>query len=282
MKIAIVYFSGTLVTHNYAEVIQQALIDKECDVKLMNVTPFETREKPFPIDQFDAFIFGFPVFSDFAPSVINEWLPTLQANGKKCAQFFTYGARTTGYAHFHTKKLLEAAGFRVMLSGEFLGRHSLNLAGWQILPHRPDETDFAVAREFAEIALGKFVSDKETTFQLQKPFGYDRAVAARKNTQKATERGWSHPVRTTDECVMCRDCEVECPTNAFNADSGLSDPETCIECLHCAYICPDKVIHVDKRMKGVYEKFKKNWNLTEEMMMAKRSKIISESWQAAS
>ena len=81
---------------------------------------------------------------------------------------------------------------------------------------------------------------------------------------------------------MCRDCETECPTQAFNANTGLSDPADCIECMHCLYICPDEVIAIDERMEDAYEFFKEDWHLTEEMMAAKRSKIISESWQAAS
>lgn len=80
---------------------------------------------------------------------------------------------------------------------------------------------------------------------------------------------------------MCRDCENECPTGAFDADTGLSDPEICIECMHCVYLCPDKVLQVDERMKAAYEGFLTNWHLTEEMMQAKQSKIITQSWQAA-
>jgi Fe-S-cluster-containing hydrogenase component 2 len=118
-------------------------------------------------------------------------------------------------------------------------------------------------------------------FRLQKPFGYHQAVAALENIEKPTERGWTHPIRTVAECVMCRDCETECPTRAFDADSGLSDPAECISCMRCVYICPDKVIEIDKRMQGAYEGFKKSWHLTERMMHAKQSKIITESWQAA-
>ena len=73
---------------------------------------------------------------------------------------------------------------------------------------------------------------------------------------------------------MCRDCENECPTQAFDADTGLSDFERCIE-------CPDRVIKVDERMKDVYADFLANWHLTEEMMNEKKSKIITSAWQAA-
>jgi ferredoxin/flavodoxin len=280
-KIALVYFSATNVTHTYAQVIEQALRDRGHTVQLFNVTAHARRQEALPLDDFDHFIFGFPVFADFAPSVINEWLPTLDGQGKRCAQFFTYGARTTGYAHFHTKLLLERAGFQVLFSAEFLGRHSFNVGGWRVLPQRPDERDFSVAREYVALALERFSQDAPPIFRLQKPFAYNHVLAALEGRQERTERGWTNPVRVVEECSMCLDCETECPAGAFDADTGLSDPERCIECMRCVYICPDQVLKIDERMKGVYEGFLKDWHLTEGMMEAKKSKIITQAWQTA-
>jgi NAD-dependent dihydropyrimidine dehydrogenase PreA subunit len=281
-RIALVYFSATNVTHTYAQVIREALLDQGCAVQLFNVTAYASRQAPLPIEDFDGFIFGFPVFADFAPSVINAWLPTLDGQGKRCTLFFTYGARTTGYAHFHTKLLLEQAGFQVLFSAEFLGRHSFNVGGWRILPDRPDEQDFAVAREYAALALERFAQHAPVAFSLQKPFGYNRVMASLKNQQKCTERDWTHPVRIVEVCSMCRDCETECPAQAFDADVGLSDPERCIECMHCVYICPDQVLKLDEHMKDDYDDFLADWHLTDEIMNAKKSKIITAAWQAAS
>jgi hypothetical protein len=50
--------------------------------------------------------------------------------------------------------------------------------------------------------------------------------------------------------------------------------------MHCVYICPDRVLTVDDRMKDAYYSFLKDWNLTEEMMAQKQSKIITAAWQA--
>ncbi len=280
-RIAFVYFSATNVTHTYVGVMREALLDRGCESRLFNVTAYASRQKPLPIDDFDGFIFGFPVFGDFAPSVINTWLPTLDGQGKRCTMFFTYGARTTGYAHFHTKLLLEQAGFQVLFSAEFLGRHSFNVGGWRILLDRPNEQDFAVARRYVALALERFLQDAPVAFRLQKPFGYNRAMASLQSQQKRTERGWTQPVRIAEGCSMCRDCETECPTQAFDADTGLSDPGRCIECMHCVYICPDEVLKVDERMKDTYEGFLASWHLTEDMMNAKKSKIITEAWQTA-
>lgn len=281
LKIALVYFSGTGVTQAYAQVIHEALTALGCDVNLFNVTPLSSRQRPLTISNFDAFIFGFPVYEDFAPSVINEWIPTLDGQGKRCGMFFTYGARTTGYAHFHTKKLLEAANFQVNLSAEFLGRHSFNVGGWNILPDRPNEQDFIVAQEYARVTVERFRSLVGIPLQLQKPFGYYYAIRALENFKTRVERRWPNPFRAETLCSMCRDCETECPTQSFNADAGTSQPETCIKCMHCVYICPDQVIQVDERKKFTFDDFKAYCHLTESMMEAKQSKIITEFWQAA-
>jgi MinD superfamily P-loop ATPase len=102
------------------------------------------------------------------------------------------------------------------------------------------------------------------------------------NTPKNAEEEVLTPARVKPECIMCRDCETECPTQSFNADTGLSDPVKCIECMRCVYICPDEVIKVDERLMDAYEGFKQFWHLTEDMMKAKKSKIITEAWQTAS
>jgi NAD-dependent dihydropyrimidine dehydrogenase PreA subunit/flavodoxin len=281
LKMALVYFSGTGVTAAIAQVIGDELGTLGCEVNRFVITSYASRQVPFQVGEFDTFIFGFPVYADFAPSVINDWIPTLDGQGKRCGMFFTYGARTTGYAHFHTKMLLEAANFQVYFSAEFLGRHTFNVGGWTILPNRPDVGDFQVAKELAKLAVNRFTDPKAAPLQLQRPFGYHHAREALDNTEPRMERAWTNPFRSSSKCSMCRDCESECPTQSFDADTGFSDPTTCIECMHCLYICPDQVIQVDDRMEGTYEKFKAYCHLTEAMMEAKQSKIITEFWQAA-
>jgi ferredoxin len=282
--IAIVYFSGTNVTHTYAQIIRDELLNRGCTVQLFNVTPCASRQSPLALDRFDGIIFGFPVFSDFAPSVINDWLPTLDGHARKCALFLTYGGRAAGYAHFHTKLLLEQAGFQLLFSAELLGRHSFNLGGWNILPERPDARDAAVAREYAALAIQRFSENAPPVFSLQEPVGYNQAAAALRGQPESTQpeipqRGPTNPVRTSDSCSMCLDCETGCPTRSFDAETGFSDPRTCIGCMHCVTVCPENALKVDE-LKGIYESVLHNWQLTEEMMNAKQSRIITESRQA--
>ncbi|MBN2041327.1 MAG: EFR1 family ferrodoxin [Spirochaetes bacterium] len=281
LKIALIYFSATNVTRTYAEVIQKELISKGCEVKLFDVTSFSSRQKPLPLDNYNAFIFGFPVFGDFAPGVINDWLAKLKGNGTNCATYFTYGGRSTGYAHFHTRSLLKGAGFTVQFTAEFLGRHSINLAGWNLIPSRPDNNDFTIAKQFANLAVERFTADSAKPFCLQTPFAYDAKLAFLKNIEKKPERAPNQPVRIQENCSMCRLCETECPNQSFNADTGLSDPLKCISCFRCVYICPDKVIKVDDKMKEFYPHFLMQWSLTEEMAAAKKSRIITDFLEAS-
>ena len=278
-SMTIVYFSATNITHLYAEVICEESLVQNWDTQLHNITSFESRKKTRLEGK--NFIFGFPVYADYAPGVINTWLERIDGEGRRCAMFFTYGGRTTGYAHFHTKKLLESVGFQVLFSAEFIGRHSFNLGGWTILQDRPNEEDFKVAREFARLAVDRFSQEHPPVFHLQKPFGYYHSIDAISEPSKRSQRGFAQPIRKTDCCSMCCICEEDCPTKAFNATTGLSDINKCIECLHCVFICPDHVIECDPRMRDELQGFLDYFDLNDQMLNTKQSKIITESWQAA-
>ncbi|MBN1797347.1 MAG: EFR1 family ferrodoxin [Spirochaetales bacterium] len=280
IKIAIVYFSGTHVTKSYAEVIQAHLTENGFEAQLFDITPFSARRTALPAEQYHGLIFGSPVFADFLPCVMDDWLPTLRGAGKPCAVFVTYGGRTSGYAHFHALSLLNRAGFLVQFSADFLGRHTFNLAGWDMLSDRPNEQDFAVAREFAALVKKRFTHPHAHGLTLQKPFGYDRALAEMLNRPPSSERKWTNP-RRFFTCSLCGACESECPVQAIDHQTGMSDPAKCIECLHCMHICPDKALKADEHMEAYYPAFLKEWNLTEDLMSRKQGKIITDALHAS-
>ena len=280
-NIAVIYFSATNVTATYAGAIQKEIENLGARAILINITPFESRKQGLNLNAYDGVVFGFPVYSDLAPSVVNEWLAGLDGKGKKCAMFFTYGGRTTGYAHFHTMQILKKVNFTVEFSAEFLGPHTYNVAGWTALTERPSSDDMATAREFAKLSVDRFAGEKSANFNPQKPFGYNAVMESKRNVETKKERGWTNPTRVLDTCDHCLLCETECPVNAFDAETGLSDFETCISCMRCVYICPNHAIKVHEGMKGAYQNFLTDWNLTEEMMSAKKSRLITASWQTA-
>ena len=278
-SIAVVYFTATDVTGTYARTIAEELVRLGAAAQLVDVTPFAARQAPLDLSPYAGVIWGVPTYGDFSPSVLHDWLPALAGNGQRCALFVTYGGRTPGYTHYHTAALLAQAGFHLVLSGEFLGPHTYNVAGWTALPDRPNANDLATTREFAGLALQRLTDPDARRLILQKPCAYDLSVADKRKRTKSGERGMRHPLRDGG-CSMCRRCQTECPAAAFDAEAGLSDPLKCIECMHCVFICPDQVLHIGDGMAAAYPGFLEGWNLTDEMMRAKRSKIIAESWQA--
>ncbi|MBN1411839.1 MAG: 4Fe-4S binding protein [Spirochaetales bacterium] len=274
VKIAIVFFSATNVTKSCAEIIQAHLTANGHGADLFDVTPFAARSTGVPLEKYDGVIFGFPVYGDFPPRVINDWLPTVRGDGKPCAVFVTYGGRSSGFANFHASVMLRDAGFLVQCCAEFLGRHTFNVAGWNLLTDRPDERDFKVAREFAALFVASFVQTPRDVFTLPKPPGYDNAVDDLLKNFPSAERKWGNPVRFK-ECSMCASCEQECPAQAMNHLTGVSDPAKCIECMHCVSICPDKALKADDQLGICYPDFLKDWGLTEELISKKQSKIIT-------
>lgn len=278
MRIAIIYFSATHVTKTYADIISQELQAQGCETALINVTSLRSRETQVPFSDFEGVIFGFPVYSDYAPSVVNDWLKTLEGDGKRCGMFFTYGGRTTGYAHFHTKILLERVGFSVLFSAEFLGPHSYNLGGWALMVDRPNEEDISVAKTYARLAKDRFSLPQPPVLQIQRPFGYYQSIQASAKRKQRTEHRWPHPERFTEDCQMCLRCQTECPTGAFDALAGTAELDQCIHCMHCVAICPDGVIRTIEKHRVTTEAFLENCHLTDEMLQAKKSKIITEPW----
>ncbi|MHA1980815.1 MAG: EFR1 family ferrodoxin [Promethearchaeota archaeon] len=269
MNIALFYFSATGITKTISNHIATILEGEGNSVKLTNMITPDSRQTQIDFLEFDACIFGFPVFGGRPPTVAEDWMRTLDGRNLKCSMFFTYGARDLEWAHQVTYYLLTQANFQVVLSAEFIGKHSFNVAkGWSLAEGRPNPLDFEVATEFALQSIKRFQKDSDFSIDLSE-FTYKP-----KKTRKS--RGsWAkfYPSRVTDDCSMCYSCENECPVKAFDAISGETNRKLCIVCMHCVTICPDKVIHVGEVSK-LYERFVNRFGLTEDIVEQKRSKII--------
>ena len=277
MRVCVSYFSGTDVTAVVARSVQKGLLAAGLEADLHDITPLKTREK-ISVDDYDAFIFGFPVYSDFAPSAVNSWLGSLEGKGRRCILFCTYGGRSSGYFHYHTWQLLQKSGFSLLMSAEFLGRHTFNVAGWKVLPNRPDEGDLNIAGELARKAAELFREENPKQLSLQKPMGYKEKLAAYEAAVPPQTADPNQPSRRGADCSQCGLCERDCPTGAFNAETGEADPEICLKCQRCLFHCPDKVLVLHESMYRSYGKFLEDWNLKEEDMEKKRSKLILHAW----
>ncbi len=270
MNIELFYFSATGITEIISNHIATILKREGNSVKLTNIITPDSRRSQFDFLEFDACIFGFPVFGGRPPTIAEEWMKTLDGRNLKCSMFFTYGARNLEWAHQVTYYLLTQANFQVVLSAEFIGKHSFNVAeGWLLVENRPNQLDFDIATEFALQSIKRFQKDSDFSIDLSE-FTYKT-----KKTKKI--RGsWAnfYPSRGKDDCSMCYLCEKECPVKAFDANSGKTNRKRCIQCMHCVTICPDKAIHVGEASQ-LFKRFIDYCGLTKDVVEKKRSKIIS-------
>jgi len=269
MNIAIIYFSATGITETIANHISAILKREGNSVKLKNIITLDSRQFQYDFLEFDSYIFGFPVFGGRPPTVAEDWMRTLDGRNRKCSMFFTYGARDLEWAHQVTYYLLTQANFQVVLSAEFIGKHSFNVAkGWSLAEGRPNQLDFDIAKEFALQSIKRF--------QKESDFSIDLSEFTYKPKKTRESRGpWAkfYPSRGKDDCSMCYLCEKECPVKAFDVISGKTNRKLCIQCMHCVTICPDKVIHISE-VSRFFKKFINHWELTEDLVEKKRSKII--------
>ncbi|MBY9019346.1 MAG: EFR1 family ferrodoxin [Candidatus Lokiarchaeota archaeon] len=269
MNIALFYFSATGITEIISNHIATILEGEGNSVKLTNMITPDSRQTQIDFLEFDACIFGFPVFGGRPPTVAEDWMRTIDGRNLKCSMFFTYGARDLEWAHQVAYYLLTQANFQVVLSAEFIGKHSFNVAkGWSLAEDRPNQLDFEVATEFALQSIIRFQKDSKFNIDLSE-FSYKPV----KTIETKGPYSKFYPSRVTDDCSMCYLCEKECPVKAFDAISGETNRKLCITCMHCVTICPDKVIHVGD-VSQLLEKFMDHFGLTEDIVEQKRSKII--------
>ena len=92
--------------------------------------------------------------------------------------------------------------------------------------------------------------------------------------KKKKQKGPIHPSRMGQSCSMCQKCELECPTQAMEAESGEVDPTKCLTCMHCVVICPDNVLKLQDLSK-IFKRFQIRHHLTTEVANQKQSLIYS-------
>ena len=268
MKIALFYFSGTGNTERIAETIANELTEKNVEVNKFNITSYKERQQYYDLASYNGFIFGFPIYAWRAPSVVRTWLKSLNGDGQRCATFFTYGGVSTGVAHSDTMEILEEVNFVLIASSEFPGKHTFNLAGWDLLENRPDQRDFEIAKEFARRILIKFQEKEIDKIKFEDPTVSKQILERHEKREKTLPT----PSRRGKDCSMCRICEDVCPSRAMNADIGEADNKKCLRCSRCMINCPDNVLEIED-MSKLSEFILNANNITKDELERRFSKI---------
>jgi len=271
MRILLCYFSPTGNTRHISRIISDYLGNLGADVTNKDITPLKSRDALPMSREYDAFIIGAPIHSHRAPKIVREWLKTLKGEGKKAAMFFTYGGFTVHPTHHNTREILTNAGFDVIASAEFLGKHTFNIGGWTAVPNRPDASDDDVARQYAKKLFARFSGED---------LGRVGELPATDDTEEyldAIEQFRFHavtqlPTRNGTECSLCMACEQICPSGAMDASRGVADPNTCIACLGCVSACPEEVLSIND-LTELWQMKLEGEKETESSLYKKQSKL---------
>jgi flavodoxin len=88
MKIGIVYFSATGNTKAYAEIIREEMEKLGVHTFLLDITTPKVRDNLLNFDDFEAVLFGFPIYSFRAPRIIRDWLSKLRGGSWSSTCFY--------------------------------------------------------------------------------------------------------------------------------------------------------------------------------------------------
>ncbi|MCT4618272.1 MAG: EFR1 family ferrodoxin [Marinisporobacter sp.] len=270
MNMLMTFFSATGNTKKIAKVIQKKLHDSNISVTMLDITSYSSRKEEISLSQYDAVVFGFPIYSMRAPRVCREWLETLDGRGMKCSVFFTYGGFGKDPAHYFIKKLLEKQNFKLVSTAEFLGAHTFNRSGWKAVIDRPNQSDFEVAQDYILKTVRRFLGDDLNELgEFEKPLydvkQFDQAEKYRFGLITKL------PTKDSKNCSMCGLCEKLCPTNAMDMKKGIAN-NRCIACFRCIANCPDGVLHTND-LSGSWDKKLEMHKTTKEKIDNLESKI---------
>lgn len=244
LNVMLIFFSATGNTKKVANTIEKKLKALDIAITSYDITSYENRNKKMSFSDYDAIIFGFPIYSLRAPRVCREWLEQQNGEGKRCSVFFTYGGFAKEPAHYYMKELLEQRHFSLVSTAEFLGAHTFNYSGWKAVEGRPNSSDYKVAEEYILKTLERFRDEKvQTISDFETPqFTSDQLDQAEKYRFSIITQ---LPTRNGEGCSLCMLCENLCPTNAMNAVKDYVDKDACIACFKCLANCPENVLHTN-------------------------------------
>lgn len=244
-KINTFFFSPTGTTKKIVTVIADELAENFDVLKSINNIDFtlpNARNNTVKFNKDDIVIVGVPVYAGRVPNVLLKYLNSINGNGALAIAVVLYGNRNYDDALIELNDILELTGFKVVAAGAFIGEHSFS----EILAKdRPDESDLAVAIDFAKQIYSK-ITDAEEIQLIEingnKPYR-DYYKPKDKNGTPVDIR--KVIPKTNSNCINCKLCFSICPMGSIDYEDVSLLNGICIKCGACIKKCPVQAKYYD-------------------------------------
>ncbi len=257
----LVYFSPSGSTEKIVRKIASGI--QGVPVKPHNLLPSAARKQQYVFGKDDLVIYG-SLSAGMLFTKAEELFGCLQGNETPFIGVISFGNAYYGVALTEMKERAESRGFHVYAMGAFVAQHTM---APECGTGRPDEKDEAIMVDFGRRAYEKVLSGDGV---LHKQPGTHWSSSERFNQyisyRETNKDPYCFPLefrakKISDDCIKCKTCVRNCPTDAIDIENKTFDLEACIGCYGCVNRCPKHAIsvtspEVTEFMKDFIEAFK--------------------------
>ena len=220
MPVYHLYFSPCSSTYDTTHAFCRAI--SEHSPLEVNLTDRETEVPLMP--EGSVAVVAAPVYAGRLPTIFADKLARSNMKGVQVVSFVVYGGRAYEDALLELNDLCEKAGATVLASAATIAAHVFVP---DLERGRPDETDFAEIRHFAQQVCEKYASGRFAPVSVPGNRPYRDAYKA-----------VFVPQTNAALCRKCGVCAVVCPTGAIDStDPSHTDIGRCINCMRCVDSC---------------------------------------------
>lgn len=233
------FFSGTGTSKKIAMTVAKRICEKlEIGRPVVyDFTPLKSREKPLKFIQGDLVVFAVPVIAGRVPNLLLPFLNSLEGSGAYAVPVVLYGNRHYDDALVELEDILKTSGMVVIAGAAFIGEHSFSK---KLAAGRPDESDLALAIEFAEVISKKIIEGKlrplaKSVLPGVRPYRFYYQPRDRHGNPIDIRKV---KPKTNNNCTDCKLCARICPLGSIDFADTSKIPGICMKCCACVKLCP--------------------------------------------
>ena len=222
-KVSAIYFSPTGTTES---VIKHIMAGLDIQQEIIDITPYENRNRTYSFSENDLVIIGIPVYGGRVPITAEERINLLSGNNTPIVLIATYGNIHYSNTLFELGSIVAAKGFITIGAAAIVSEHNV-ISG--IAVGRPNARDISEVLSFIKRIQTK-LSNSE----------HHESIILKGKMPIITHRG-KQPLwpRGNKMCTNCGVCGKVCPARAIDNPRKKAG-RFCIHCLRCVKSCPQK------------------------------------------